>query len=154
MISTPWDTLAAAKEAGRQICDKYLGDDDRSKAHRSVEGYRWFVELARHYKRADALQLVDPNKNGGSKQPRMFGVSERHIRRVETIRKLRPKQFDRLVAIAQQGTVSLETIEHLCLHPSTDLVEVVWLVLDETNAVAPASPRRAQSSSTEAQPDR
>jgi hypothetical protein len=60
----------------------------------------------------------------------MFGVSERHIRRVETIRMKRPKQAARLEQIAKQGTVSLETIEHLTLHPSTDLVEVVWLVLD------------------------
>lgn len=132
-MNTPWDTLARAREAGREICDKYPGDDDIAKAHRSIEAYHWFRELSGNYKRAEALLIVDPNKNGGGqKRATMFGVSERHIRRVETILQRRPKQFDRLAQIAKQGTVSLETIEHLVLHPSTDLVEVVWLVLDSS----------------------
>jgi hypothetical protein len=113
------------------ILSDYPGDTDTAKAHRSVAAYEWFLALTRSgYKRNDALLLLDPNKNGGVKKPTMFGVSERHIRRVETIRAKRPKQAARLEQIAKQGTVSLETIEHLTLHPSTDLVEVIWLVLD------------------------
>jgi hypothetical protein len=131
MSDMPWDALKAAKEAGLLAQKEHPGDSDTAKAHRSVAAYEWFTVLGRHYKRAEALLILDPNKNGGTKQPTMFGVSERHVRRVETIRKERPKQCGRLEEIAKQGTVSLETIEHLTLHPSTDLVEVVWLVLDK-----------------------
>lgn len=129
MSATPVEVLAAAKEAGRQAQQDYPGDSDTAKASRSVAAYEWFKQLSQHYKRMNALLLLDPNKNGGPKRPTMFGVSERHIRRVETIRKVRPKQYERLEQIAKQGAVSLETIEHLVLHPSTDLVEVVWLAL-------------------------
>ena len=131
MSDLPWDVLKEAREAGLQAQKDHPGDSDMAKAHRSVAAYEWFKRLAGHYKRADALLTHDPNKNGGTKQATMFGVSERHIRRIETIRKERPKQCGRLEEIAKQGTVSLETIEHLTLHPSTDLVEVVWLVLDQ-----------------------
>jgi hypothetical protein len=131
MNDTPWDALKAAREAGLRAQKSHPGDSDKAKAHRSVAAYEWFVVLGRHYKRAEALLILDPNKNGGAKQTTVFGVSERHIRRVETIRRERPKQCARLEEIAKQGTVSLETIEHLTLHPSTELVEVVWLVLDK-----------------------
>lgn len=131
MSEGPWTVLEAARKQGEDARRLYPGDDDRAKAHRSVWAYEAFVHLCQHYKRVNALVLLDPNKNGGAKKPTLFGVSERHIRRVETIRKLRPKQAHRLEEIAMAGTVSLETIEHLCLHPSTDLVEVVWLVIDE-----------------------
>jgi hypothetical protein len=131
MSDTPWDVLKEAVDAGIQAQEEYPGDSDTAKAHRSVAAYEWFKRLRQHYKRADALLILDPNKNGGAKRATVFGVSERHIRRVETIRKERPKQCARLEEIAKQGAVSLETIEHLALHPSTDLVEVVWLVLDK-----------------------
>jgi hypothetical protein len=131
MTDQPWDVLAAARKGGMEAQKLYPGDGDKAKAHRSIWAYEAFRELSQHYKRVDALLMLDPNKNGGAKQATMFGVSERHIRRIETIRRERPKQWPRLEEIAKQGTVSLETIEHLCLHPSTDLVEVVWLVLDK-----------------------
>lgn len=133
MSETPWDVVEQAKLAGRQVKADFVGDGDIAKAHRSLEAYGWFIALQRHYKRINVLMMMDPNKNGGPKQPTMFGVSERHIRRVETIMERRPKQFVRLMEIAKSGTVSLETIEHLALHPSTDLVEVVWLILDNSS---------------------
>jgi len=131
LTNNSMETLQAAKEAGRTALGKYPSDSDADKAHRAIAAYDWLVELRLHYKRVLALTILDPNKNGGPKRPTLFGVSERHIRRVETIRDRRPKQSARLEAIAKTGAVSLETIEHLVLHPSTDLVEVVWLVLDE-----------------------
>jgi hypothetical protein len=117
-------------KAGQLAKQQWPGDTDADKAHRAFMGYKWYVELVKYMKRNEVLIFLDPNKNGGEKQPTVFGVSERHIRRVDTIHTRRPKQFSRLEAIAKKGTVSLETIEHLVLHPSTDLVEVVWLVLD------------------------
>ena len=135
MVDQPWEAREKAKAAGVAVRSDYPGDTDVEKAHRSVAAYEWFVALMRSgYKRNDALLFLDPNKNGGDKKPTLFGVSERHIRRVETIRSKRPKQAARLEQIAKQGRVSLETIEHLVLHPSTDLVEVVWLVLDNGDA--------------------
>ena len=131
MSREPTQALQAAKEAGREALERHPSDSDADKAHRAIEAHNWLIDLRLYYKRPIALALLDPNKNGGPKKPTMFGVSERHIRRVETIRHRRPKQSSRLEAIAKTGAVSLETIEHLVLHPSTDLVEVVWLVLDE-----------------------
>lgn len=132
MVDSPWDICERAKAAGRAFMLQFPGDSDVAKAHRSIAAYEWFVKLTCHFKRADVLLMMDPNKNGGGpKRSTMFGVSERHIRRVETIR--RSKRAARLEEIAKQGTVSLETIEHLVLHPSTDLVEVVWLILDGGN---------------------
>lgn len=119
-------------QAGKQAKQQWPGDTDAEKAHRAIAAYDWLMALQKHnVPRNEALLFLDPNKNGGPKQPTVFGVSERHIRRIDTIRFRRPKQFNRLEEIAKKGTISLETIEHLVLHPSTDLVEVVWLVLDK-----------------------
>ena len=64
----------------------------------------------------------------------MFNVSERHIRRVETIRKTGGSVAARLESIAMRGGVSLETVEHLILHSGTaDALEAVWLTASKAD---------------------
>lgn len=58
----------------------------------------------------------------------MFNVSERHVRRVETIRAKRPLDAARLESIAMSGAMSLELVEYNVNHPPTaDALEAMWL---------------------------
>ena len=62
-----------------------------------------FVELTKLYSRDIALSYLDPNRKGVKGKPTMFNVSERHVRRVETIRAKRPLDAARLESIAMSG---------------------------------------------------
>ena len=117
--------LSQVKEAGYQTRLKWPGNTDAEKASRAIEGYELgFLPLTRLYKRRDALRVLDYN----GKQ--MFGASERHVRRVETIRQKRPNDAARLERIAIRGLLSLELVEWFVNHPPTvDLMEALWLML-------------------------
>ncbi len=119
--------------AAYETCSKWPGDSDAEKACRAIEAYELgYVELTSRYDRDTALSVLDPGRKGGPKRPPIFGVSERHIRRVETIRKRRPDIAARLERIAMRGTVSLEVAEHLVIHPpSADSLEAVWLAASD-----------------------
>ena len=118
--------LERVREAAYRTRLKYPGDTDAMKACRAIAGLELgLVELCRDFTRKTALQILD---KGGSGQTPMFNVSERHIRRVETIRKKRPLDAARLEGIAMRGTMSLELVEYNVNHPPTaDALEAMWL---------------------------
>ena len=130
------DILAQVKEAAYRTKLKWPGNSDLAKANRAAEAYKWFVELKRHYGRNSALLILDPNKNtkkGFPKdKPTMFGVSDRSIRRIETIREQRAAVG--LEDIVMKDGVSLETASHSIIRKVTvDIIEAMWLAAsDET----------------------
>jgi hypothetical protein len=131
MADKPWEVLDQVKEAARRIREQYPDkESDVQKAARAIAGFELgYLPLKRAYGRASALQILDPNKN----QTPMFAVSERHIRRVETIRKKRPLDCAFLEGIALRGLLSLELVEWVVNHPLTaDVMEGFWLAADDT----------------------
>jgi hypothetical protein len=130
---TPSECLLQVKEAAYHTNLRWRGNSDAEKSSRAIAGYELgLVELTRHYTRITALLFLDPNKSSTGKKATLFNVSERHIRRVETIRKKRPDIASRLESIAMRGTVSLEVIEHLIIHPpSADTLEATWLAASD-----------------------
>ena len=122
--------LEQVKEAARRAKEKWPGNTDSEKACRAIEAYeRGFVELKRYYGRDSSLKLLDPNKgqNGGGR-PTMFNVSERSIRRVETIRESKNPGIAALESAAMNGELSLELVEWVVNHPpSADTLEAIWL---------------------------
>jgi hypothetical protein len=115
--------LEEVKEAAYRTQLKWPGGTDAEKACRAIEAYELgFLPLCRLYKRKDALRVLD----SGGRQ--MFGISERHIRRIETIRQKRPKDAARLERVAMLGALSLELVEWIVNHaPSADTLEAIWL---------------------------
>lgn len=116
--------LERVKLAGERTRAKWPGDSDAEKASRAIEAYELgYLPLRRLYSRKNALLILD------SKGQQMFGVSERHIRRVETIREKRPTDAARLERLATTGALSLELVEWIVLHPpSADVIEAIFLV--------------------------
>lgn len=119
--------LEQVKEAGYRTRLKYPGDSDSEKASRAIEGYELgFLPLRKLYKRKDCLRILDYEGR------QMFGASERHIRRVETIREKRPLDAARLERVAIAGELSLELTEWFVNHPPTvNLLEALWLMMTE-----------------------
>lgn len=115
--------LERAKEDARTVLLKWPTDSDLDKNNRAFAGYDLgLVPLREVYPRADALKVLD----------KMFGVSERHIRRVETIRKSGLAKATILERIAKAGHMSLETLEHLVIKPTNaDVIEAIWLCARE-----------------------
>lgn len=132
-METPLEVLARVKEHANRIKEKYRGNTDAEKAARAIAAFEiGYVELARAYGRDSTLLLLDPNKKQNLKKPTMYNVSERHIRRVETIRERRPQAAARLETIAMNGSPSLEWIEHLVINPpNADALEAMWLLADD-----------------------
>jgi hypothetical protein len=89
------------------------------KAHRAIDGFEYgYLELRRIYNHKTACQILD----------KLFGVSERHIRRVLTIRTKRPDIAARLETFAMRGGMSLELAEYIVNHTTTaDALEALWL---------------------------
>ena len=125
--------LDQVKEAAYRTKLKYPGDTDAMKACRAIAGFELgLTQLMRLYSRDVALQLLDPNKKGNQNKPTMFNVSERHIRRIETIRQKRPLDAARLEGIAMRGAMSLELVEYNVNHPPTaDALEALWLTASD-----------------------
>jgi len=121
--------LDQVKEAAYRTKLKYPGDTDAMKACRAIAGFELgLTQLLRVYSRDTALQLLDPNKKGNRNAPTMFDVSERHIRRIETIRKKRPLEAARLETMAMNSQITLELAEKMVNHPeSADTMEAMWL---------------------------
>jgi hypothetical protein len=121
-VSTP---IERARIAGAEAQRQYPGGVGET--WRAIKGYEQLVELGKHgYSRAMALGLLDPNRTHKSNPPKptLFDISERHIRRVETIAKHGKLE---VVMICTGGAVSLETAEHMVIHSSTEMIEVAWL---------------------------
>jgi hypothetical protein len=129
--------LEQVKEAAIRTKMKWPGGSDAQKACRAIAAFELgLVELQRLYNYDTALKILDPNR--GVKQgerrgkPTMFDVSERHIRRVESIRAKRPLDAARLEGIAMRGAMSLELVEYNINHPpSADALEALWLTTSD-----------------------
>ena len=89
------------------VRQRWPGDTDMEKTHRAFAGYyEGFIPLLKAgFARTDVLKLLDSSK--------AFGVSERSIRRPETIRK--SSDADLLEALAKSGWWSLEVVEHIAI---------------------------------------
>lgn len=122
--------LEQVKEVACRAKEKWPHNTDSEKACRAIEAYeRGFIELKRYFGRDSALKLLDPNKGtkGGGK-PTMFNVSERSIRRVETIREKKRPEVAALESAAMMGELSLELVEWIVNHPpSASTLEAIWL---------------------------
>jgi hypothetical protein len=120
--------IEQVKEAAYRTRLKWRGGSDAEKACRAIEGYELgLVPLMRLYSRKTALKILDP---GEGKQ--MFGASERHIRRVETIRQKRPHDAARLERAAMLGALSMELVEWIVNHsPTEDTLEAIWLTAND-----------------------
>jgi hypothetical protein len=124
--------LEEVKEAALRTKMRWPRDTDADKAHRAIAAFELgFIPLMRLYSRDNALSILDPNRKiriGKRDRPTTFNISERHIRRVETIREKRPLDAARLESIAMKGTMSLELVEYNVNHPPTaDALEAMWL---------------------------
>jgi hypothetical protein len=126
--------LNQVREAALRTKMKWPDGTDAQKACRAIAAFELgLVELMRLYSYDTALKVLDPNrgmKHGERRgRPTMFNVSERHIRRVETIRQKRPLAAARLEGIAMRGSMTLEVVEHIVNHPPTaDALEAMWLI--------------------------
>lgn len=116
--------LEKAKEDAKIVLLKWPSRSDVDKDNRAFSGYDLgLVPLRLIYSRADALRVLD----------KMFGVSERHVRRVETIRKSGKAKASILERIARAGHLSLETLEHLVIKPTNaDVIEAIWVCASES----------------------
>ena len=79
------DIMPQIEDAARRTLEKYPNDkSDTDKAGRAVEGYElgYLPMLREGYTRQESLRKTD----------KLFRVSERHVRRVETIRYRRSKE--------------------------------------------------------------
>jgi hypothetical protein len=113
------DVLSRVKNAAQRSIEKWKGTSDAMKAHRAIDGYEYgYLELRRTYNRKTTCKILD----------KLFGVSERHIRRVLTIRTKRPDIAARLETFAMRGGMSLELAEYIVNHATkADAIEAVWL---------------------------
>ena len=112
--------LDQVRTAARTVLAKWPEDkNDAHKSNRAFAGYDLgFLPLRDLYKRADVLKILD----------KLFGVSERHIRRVETIREAGTEKAVILERVAKAGSLSLEVVEHLVIKPTiADVIETMWL---------------------------
>jgi hypothetical protein len=128
--------LEEVKEAALRTKMKWPRDTDSEKACRAIAAFELgLVPLMRLYSRDNALSLLDSNRKikiGKRGRPTMFNISERHIRRIETIREKRPLDAARLESIAMRGTLSLELVEYNVNHPpSADALEAMWLTTSD-----------------------
>ena len=117
--------LDQVREAARKVLLKWPDSkNDAHKSNRAFAGYDLgFLPLREVYKRADVLKILD----------KMFGVSERHIRRVKSIREAKTEKAVILERVAKAGSLSLEVIEHLVIKPTTaDVIETIWLCAPPT----------------------
>lgn len=95
------------KLTARAIRRKWPGDSYGEKTQRAFAGYDWgYVPLLKVAPRVEVLRLLDRSK--------AFGVSERSIRRVETIRNA-SREAAALEAFAKTGWWSLEAVEHIVI---------------------------------------
>lgn len=95
------------KLTARAIRHKWPGDSFLEKTQRAFAGYDWgYLPLLEVAQRTEALKLLDVTK--------VFGVSERSIRRAETIRTA-PQEAAALEAFAKSGWWSLEAVEHIVI---------------------------------------
>jgi hypothetical protein len=116
--------LDQVREAARTVLLKWpIKNDDAQKSNRAFAAYDLgFLPLRQIYKRADVLKILDYQKR------QMFGASERHIRRVETIREAQTEKAVILERVAKAGSLSLETVEHLVIKPTiADVIETLYL---------------------------
>jgi hypothetical protein len=126
------DPLPQVIEAARRTLEAWPGNSDTEKANRAKTAYELgLIPLRTFYGTRKALCLLDPNKGkeGGGRST-MFGVSERSIRRIETISNNSPEEYARIKTIALQNGMSLETASHITIRtPAADVLEAAWLAV-------------------------